>query len=375
VGPPVFTTQPLSVTISGGTVALHAVAAGTTTYQWYSGSLPLNGATDSVLVITFLPFGTSSYRCVATNSAGTTSSNIATVTNISSPANPGRLINLSARAQVGTGGNIIFGGFAVGGAGVAGSQSLLVRASGPAIGGAPFNVPNVISDPELKIFNQSGSVIPGDINSGWAGSPAIASIAQSVGAFSWNVASSHDAALDLALPSGPYTAQVSGESGDTGDALLEIYDATPAGSYTSASPRLINLSARVNVGQGAANALFAGFVIEGSTALTVLIRASGPAIAAAPFNVPVTLPDPALTLQYQSSGAVIASNTGWNGATDISYAASKIGAFSWGQSATADSALLITLPPGNYNAVVAGASGDSGVTLVEVYEIPTTLNL
>jgi len=151
---------------------------------------------------------------------------------------------------------------------------------------------------------------------------------------------------------------------------MEVYDATPPASYTPQSPRLVNLSARVNVASGAANALFAGFVIQGSTSLTVLIRASGPAIGAAPFNVPGTLPDPELSLKNQTTGATLASNAGWGGDAQIAAAAASVGAFSWPFSASHDSAILVTLPPGNYAAVADGSSGDAGVTLVEVYEVP-----
>jgi hypothetical protein len=46
-----------------------------------------------------------------------------------------------------------------------------------------------------------------------------------------------------------------------------------------------------------------------------------------------------------------------------------VGAFSWGTSATPDSAILITLPPGAYTVLVSGASGDTGLALVEVYDV------
>ena len=164
---------------------------------------------------------------------------------------------------------------------------------------------------------------------------------------------------------GPYTAEVSGSSGDTGVALAEVYDATPSGSYTPASPRLINISARANVGS-APNVLIAGFVIGGSTSRTVLIRASGPALLG--FSVPNTLADP--ELQLFSGSTVVASNTKWGGDAEISMVANSVGAFPWASLTSADSALLVTLPPGAYTAEVSGATGDSGVALVEVYEVP-----
>jgi hypothetical protein len=372
-GLPQFTAGPASQTIASGRTVVFTASSGTAGYRWLLNGSPLSdggaiaGSATSELVIsgaTAANAGT--YTCVATNSSGSATSSPAQLAVVTTP-DPGRLINLSARAQVGTGANIIFGGFVIGGAGTSGTQSVLVRGSGPAIAAAPFNVPGTLPDPELQVFNSAQVSI--DTNTAWGGTAQLVAAAAAVHAFAWGNPASHDAALDLSLAPGAYTAQVSGQSGDTGDALAEVYDATPAGAYTSSTPRLINLAARVDVGTGS-NALFAGFVIGGSTSLTVLIRASGPAIAVAPFNVGGTLPDPELTLQNPSTQAVIASNNGWGGNAQISTTAAAVHAFTWGDPASHDSALLITLPPGAYTAAATGASGDTGVAIVEVYEVP-----
>ncbi len=363
---PAFTTQPISVSVVGGKVALNAVASNSPTYQWmWNGSTPVSGATDSTLLIDNASTAAGSYTCVATNSAGSVTSSPATISLVTT-SNPGHLINLSARAEVGTGGNIVFGGFAIGPLGTPATLPMLIRASGPAIAAAPFNVPGTLPDPQLQLFNSSNVVLL--TNDGWQADPTISTAAAAVGAFSWGTTASHDAALDVTEPTGTYTAQIAGQSGDTGDALLEIYDAAPSNSFTTGGTRLINLSARVDVGTGA-NVLFAGFVIGGNSALTVLIRASGPAIAAAPFDVPGTVPDPQLTLQNPSSGVVLAQNKSWGGDAEISNTAASVGAFSWSVPTSHDSALLITLPPGSYTAAAAGESGDTGVAIVEVYEV------
>ncbi|MGA2693986.1 MAG: hypothetical protein ABSF76_16605, partial [Opitutaceae bacterium] len=147
------------------------------------------------------------------------------------------------------------------------------------------------------------------------------------------------------------------------------YDATPSGTYTPSQSRLINISARVEVGTGG-NILIAGFVIGGTTSRTVLIRGSGPILKA--FGLTGVLPDPQLSLfqSVNNASTLIETNTGWGGSAQIAAAAASVGAFSWGSSATPDSAILVTLPPGSYTAQVAGASGDTGVALVEVYEVP-----
>jgi hypothetical protein len=362
---PAFTTQPVSVTVTGGTVAFDAVASNATSYQWmWNGSTPVAGGTNTLLVISDAASAAGSYTCVATNSAGSATSAAATLT-VTSATNPGRMVNISARSQVGTGAEIIFGGFGIGPLGTTGSMPVLIRGSGPALALAPFNVPGTLPDPQLQLFNAGGTVLM--TNDGWAGSAQITADASAVGAFPWSVTTSHDAGLDTSLAIGTYTAQVAGQSGDTGDSLMEVYDASPAGSFAPGAPHLINLSARVLVGSGS-NALFAGFVIKGSTALTVLIRASGPALAA--FGVGGTLPDPQLTLEYQATGAAIASNSSWGGNADISATAARVGGFPWGTPTSHDSAILITLPPGNYTAFVSGSSNDTGDAIVEVYEVP-----
>jgi sugar lactone lactonase YvrE len=360
---PVITQQPSSQTIANATtVAFNAGATGlpAPTYQWYFNGAAIAGATGATLVIkgaTAANAGT--YTFTATNSTSSVQSSAATLA-LSSTTDVGRLINISCRSEVGTGGNILIAGFAVGGAGTSGAAPLLIRASGPAL--AAFDVSGLLPDPQLQLFENS-TLLGSD--SSWGGSTAIATAAASVGAFPWNTPSSHDSALFQTLSAGAYTAQVSGASGDTGIALAEVYDATPSGSRTASSPRLVNISARTQVGTDA-NILIAGFVIGGSTSKTVLIRASGPALAA--FSVAGFLSDPAL--QLFSGSALIDSNIGWGGNSEVASAAVSVGAFAWASPTSADSALLVTLPPGAYTAQVAGASNDTGIALIEVYEVP-----
>jgi hypothetical protein len=325
----------------------------------WNGSTPVAGATSPILLVSNAAASAGSYTCVATNSAGSVTSDAAVVA-IDNTTNVGRLVNISCRAMVGTGGNILIAGFVVGGAGTAGSESLLIRGSGPAL--VPFGVTGTLPDPQLQLF--SGSTVLGT-NDAWAGNAQISSTAAAVGAFAFSSPTSHDTALLEPLSAGAYTAQIAGESGDTGVALAEVYDATPAGTYTATTPRIVNISARVQVGTGG-NILIAGFAIGGSTARTVLIRASGPALV--PFGVTGTLPDP--QLQLFSGSTVLESNSAWGGNAQISSTAAAVGAFGWGSPGSDDSAILITLPPGAYTAQVAGASGDTGVALVEVYEVP-----
>jgi hypothetical protein len=387
-----FSLQPSSQTIAGGsTIVFNALtgdsgetstdkktpdeetsirtisvqAAASVAYQWFLNGAAISGATYSTYEIrNATAANDGSYTCIATDSSGAVESSAATL-NVVGATNPGRLVNISCRADVGTGGNILIAGIVVGGLGTSGSESLLIRGSGPAL--IPFGVTGTLPDPQLQLY--TGSTLLGT-NNGWAGNAQIASAATSEGAFIWSISSSHDSALLESLPGGPYTAQIAGQSGDTGVALAEVYDVTPAGTYTAATPRLVNISARVQVGTGG-NVLIAGFVIGGSTSKTVLIRGSGPALI--PFGVTGTIPDPELQLYKSNSdgtSTLLQADTGWGGDSQIAATAASVGAFSWGASSTPDSAILITLPPGAYTAQVSGASGDTGVALVEVYDVP-----
>jgi len=360
---PVFSEQPVSQTIGqGSTVVFAARASGypTPTFQWLFNGSQIAGATDPEFVISGASAANAGqYTCVASNQSGSVNSSPAQL-NVIATQDVGRLVNISCRAAVGTGGNILIAGFVVGGAGTSGSEAVLARASGPAL--VPFGVTDTLPDPALQLF--SGPTLVGS-NSGWSGDPSISAAAAAVNAFAWTNTASHDAAIVESLPAGAYTANVSGQSGDTGVALAEVYDNTPVGTYTPSSPRIINISARTQVGTGG-NVLIAGFVIGGSTSKTVLIRASGPALI--PFGVTGTLPDPMLTLN--SGSALVATNSKWGGDARIASVASTVNAFAWQFPTSNDSALLVTLPPGAYTATVQGASGDTGVALVEVYEVP-----
>ena len=90
------------------------------------------------------------------------------------------------------------------------------------------------------------------------------------------------------------------------------------------------------------------------------------------FGVTNPLPAPVLTL-VDSRGAVVARNDGWdkdgNAAALAAAAAVQVGAFPRGASSS-DAALLVTLPPGNYSAIVSGDGAASGVALLEVYDVP-----
>ena len=131
-------------------------------------------------------------------------------------ASPGRLMNLSVRAQTGTGDGVLIVGFVI-----AGNKSVrvLIRAIGPSL--ALYGVAGVLVDPQLDLFR--GNVLL-DHNDDWRGTASLASTFEQAGAFQLSDRTSWDAALTAYLPPGAYTAVISGVGGQTGVALAEIYE-------------------------------------------------------------------------------------------------------------------------------------------------------
>ena len=159
---------------------------------------------------------------------------------------------------------------------------------------------------------------------------------------------------------------MSGVGGATGNTIAEIYDATPAGTFTAGTSRLINLSVLKPINAG--GSLTMGFTVAGSAGRTVLIRAIGPGLAAVGVTNG-TLADPQLTL-FNASPTVIATNDDWGADPSLAATADSVGAFSIGHAATKDAMLRLTLPAGGYSARVTGGGNGGGVVILEVYEVP-----
>jgi hypothetical protein len=272
----------------------------------------------------------------------------------------GTLRNLSTRGQVGTGGNILIAGFVVGGTT---SKQVLVRAIGPALSG--FGITGALSDSQVDLY-QGTTRIAGNDN--WNNDPAISAAASVVGAFPL-AAGSLDAVVLAQLAPGAYTAQVSGTGGKTGVALVELYDVDTVSAFSP--QKVINVSTRGVVGTGE-NILIAGFVISGSTSKKLLIRGIGPTLGT--LDVTGALADPVLQIIRADKGVrtVVRENDNWEAGNDaalVAAATTRVGAFPLA-SGSKDAVILITLPPGTYNATVSGVGGATGVGLVEVYEVP-----
>lgn len=299
------------------------------------------------------------------NGTARTSTTSSTITGmIDALAGNEHLVNLSIRATTSPGAASLITGFVVAGTT---PKQVLIRAAGPTLAQAPFNVPNTLPDPTLQVFRGNTPVAQND---DW-GTPAanvatLTAAATRAGAFPLR-AGSADAALLTTLQPGAYSVVIGGGNGTV---LAEVYEVLQANEAAGAR-RLVNLSARGLVSPAAS--LVAGFVIDGPGPQRVLIRGIGPSLSAPPFNVAGALPNSNLVL---FRGAVtVKTNDDWfrdPEAALIRDAATRAGAFALGANSL-DAAMLLYLEPGSYTVQVnapagTGAANATGLALVEVYE-------
>ena len=276
-----------------------------------------------------------------------------------SAGNP--VLNLSLRAATGEGSETLIAGFYVSSTS---PRPMLLRAVGPTL--SSYEVVGACTDPLLSVYAAGDGTAPMLVNDDWElGNDAsrIRETARDVGAFELPAGSS-DAAAILEQPTGGFTMHVRPASGVNGTVLAEVYDIEQA-----SNGRLVNISGR-GTSAGPGRELIAGFVVREDA--TVLVRAVGPGLA--DFDVEGVLPSPRLTL-WRMRGPVppeiVASNAGWSTnplASAIEGFSTMTGAFPL-EHGSSDSAVLVSLSPGAYTAVVDAVPGtpERGVAIVEVY--------
>ena len=249
--------------------------------------------------------------------------------------------NISTRLSVGTGDNVLIGGFIVTGTE---PKQVIARAIGPSL-----PVPGVLADPILELHDSTGATIA--TNDNWMGSADKAAIVDS----GFAPTEESESAILMTLDPGFYTTIVRGVDETTGVALVEVYDLD-----LSVDSKLANISTRGFVQTGD-NVLIGGLIILGNADTSVLIRAIGPSLADA--GVDGVLADPVLEL-HGANGDLITSNDDWK---DTDQAA--IEATGLAPTDDNEAAILATLSPGNYTAIVRGQGDTTGVALVEVYDV------
>lgn len=261
------------------------------------------------------------------------------------PIPPAQLANISTRLSVERGDNVLIGGFIITGNE---PKKLIVRGMGPSLAAA--GLANALLDPELELFNGAGSAIA--FNNNWPENANAQQIIESTLA----PGNGAEAALLVSLDPGLYTAVLRGVNESAGVGLIELYDLG-----LGADSKLANISTRGLVQTGD-DVLIGGMIVLGGSPQKVIIRAIGPSLADS--GVAGALDDPTLEL-HDSNGTVLAFNDDWRSNQQEEIIATTIP-----PKKDAEAAIVETLQPGSYTAVVRGAKESTGVALVEVYALP-----
>jgi hypothetical protein len=289
-----------------------------------------------------------------------------------------RLINISTRAPVGTGDNVLIGGFILGGNV---PKTLMVRVRGPSL--AQFGVSGAISNPYVELFSGPTKIAQNDnwqTTDSLCLSPATqcfnAAAIQATNLDPCDIATTGctlDSVVMITLPPGPYTAIVRGVGGVTGVANIGVFDVDP-----TTLPKMVNISTRGQVLTGD-SVMIGGFIIGAGTGnKTVLLRVRGPSLAAAGVAGPIANP----YVELYSGPNKIAQNDDWQttdslcvgpaiscgDATDIQNTGLDPCTIT-STGCTLDSAILITLPPGPYTAIVRGKGGVTGVANIGIFDL------
>jgi hypothetical protein len=251
---------------------------------------------------------------------------------------PTKLANISTRAMVGTGANVLIGGFIVTGTE---SKPVIVRGIGPSL-----PLPGKMLDPTLELHDASGAMI--GFNDNWGQSPDSAAIAESGVAPS----NENESAILMSLTPGSYTVVLAGANQTTGTAVVEVYDLD-----TAADSNLANISTRASVQTGD-SVLIGGLIVVGTSAADVIVRAIGPSL-----NILGAMADPTLELR-DGSGTLLASNDNWRSTQETAILDTGVA-----PTHDAEAAIVASFAPGSYTAIVRGANGTAGVAVVEVYQL------
>ncbi len=269
--------------------------------------------------------------------------------------------NISTRALVQTGDNVLIGGFIVQGTT---PKRVIIRAIGPEL--SQYGVPNPLTDPTLELHDGNGALIASNDN--WQttiiGGIITQDQVQDIQNSGHAPGDSRESAIIANLPAGNYTAIVRGVNSTTGVALVEVYDLSAA----NVSSILGNISTRSLVQTGD-NVMIGGFIVQGTTPRSVIIRAIGPELSQ--YGVPNPFADPTLEL-HDGNGALIASNDNWQttiiGGIITQDQVQDIQNSGHAPGDSSESAIIANLPPGNYTAIVRGINNTTGVALVEAYD-------
>ncbi len=258
-------------------------------------------------------------------------------------ADPARISTLASRAWVGTGDEVVIAGLETIGSGEA---KIVARGAGPSLASA--GVSGVLNDPEIQLF--SGSTLLAE-NDSWQSTPNVDRIIDA----GLSLDNPKEAAIYRVLPPGPYTVILRGADGGTGIGGLAVDDLELPDNM-----RLQAIATRAFV-DGGDKVLIAGFRISGGEK-SVVLRGFGPTMGASGLSN--LLKDP--VLEVFSGSRKIGENDDWRSTSS----ANLIRANGLAPDDELESAILMTLAPGDYTVVVKGFQNSTGIAGVAVNELP-----
>jgi hypothetical protein len=263
-----------------------------------------------------------------------------------------RLANISTRMRVLSGDDVMIAGFIIGGPS---AKRVVVNVAGPSL--ANYGVTNPVANPKLTLVRSGPPATVLAANDDWQTQDPADVAAILASGFQPNHAL--EPALIATLGPGAYTAIVEGTGGQTGVGLIGIFE------VDHPEVPLINISTRGKVLTGD-DVMIAGFIIQGAASKTVVVNVAGPSLVNA--GVPNPLPNPQITIVRSSDNAIIASNDNWQTQANPSDVAAITNA-GFQPNHPAEPAVILTLPPGAYTAIVSGVGGGTGVGLVGVFAV------
>ena len=268
-----------------------------------------------------------------------------TATPTPTPApSPRQLLNIATRLRVQTGENVLIGGVIITGND---AKKVIIRAIGPSLSEV-FD--GALADTTLELY-QGDTLLA--FNDNWKDTQQ-AEIEETTIPPSDEL----ESAVVQTLAPGFYTAVLSGKGGATGIGVIEVYDLDQ-----TADSKLANIASRGFVEAGD-DVMIGGLIVggNGTEDARILLRAIGPSLANA--GIADALADPILELR-DANGELVRENDNWQETQQAEIEATTIP-----PSDPAESAIIATLPSGNYTAVVRGKNETTGVGLVEVYSVP-----
>jgi hypothetical protein len=271
----------------------------------------------------------------------------------SAPLNPPRLGNISTRGQVLTNNDVMIAGFIIGGAT---PKTVVVNVAGPSL--VPFGITNALLNPQLSLVRSSDQFVL-KTNDNWQ-TQAVPGDLALIQASGFQPNHTAEPAIVANLAPGAYTAIVSGVGGTTGVGLVGVFE------VDHPEIPLTNISTR---GQVLLNndVMIAGFIIQGTGPQKVVINVAGPSLV--PFGITNALLNPTLSLVRSSDQVVLATNDNWQTQT-VPGDVALITASGFQPNNLAEPAIIATLQPGAYTAIVSGVGGTTGVGLVGVFVAP-----